>query len=129
MTFKRRCEDWLLEDWPDFSSRVLDVLEEDDDGEDTEPEDQEPVDPGDALDGVGDGLDMPGENPLGAYSWDFPMPGGGSDSILVSIDPRTWTGEPIFNFLKPLIVLMRAAASIGLTIMFTSLIMRTLRQW
>jgi hypothetical protein len=121
--------DWLLEDWPDFSTRVLAVLEEPGNG----TPDLEGVEAGDVEAAVGDAdnyfdaVTVPNDS-TGSTAWEFDVLGE-SAQFDISLDPRNWPDDAMHNTLASFILAMRLALSIGLTIMFGSLVGRVLRQW
>ena len=120
--------DWLREDWPDFSTRVLAVLEEDADTPELEGVDPAEVqDTAGAADTYFDGTDIPDEA-TGSTGWEFDVLGT-SQTFNISLDPRNWPDDGMHNTLAAAVLAMRTALSIGLTIMFGTLVGRVLRQW
>jgi hypothetical protein len=121
--------DWLLEDWPDFSERVLTVLEEPQEPE-PEPNGVEGDDVDAAVGEAGsyfEGITVPNDS-SSSTNWTFDVLGT-EQSFSVSMDPRNWPDTPMYTALGTAILVMRIALSIGLTIMFGSMVGRVLRQW
>lgn len=120
---------WLLEDWPDFAERVLNVLEEPQDP--TDPEinetDDVPVDGQDGAEEHFTALEVPDaqESP---HAWTFDVLGT-QQTFFISMDPRNWPSIPMYTLLRAMIGLIRLALTIGLLIMFPSMVLRMWRQW
>lgn len=120
---------WLLEDWPDFSDRVLAVLEQSNEPE-PEPEGVDPAEVGEVTGTAGeyfDGVTVPGDNTSGT-NWTFDVLGT-QQTFNLTFDPRNWPADPMHNTLATLILLIRGALAIGLTIMFGTMVGKVLRQW